>query len=130
MNGRKVLLDSNIIIFASKQILNLNRLFSDYDEFYVSIITYMEVYGYNFGNEAEKLVIDTLFENIEIVDINMAIALNVIQYRQLPHKKIKIPDAIILSSAKTIGADLLTGDWDDFNTIDNSVTIVKYELYQ
>jgi predicted nucleic acid-binding protein len=60
----------------------------------------------------------------------MAIAQKVIQYRQLEHKKIKIPDAIILATAKVMEADLLTDDWDDFQTIDDTVTVVKTDNYR
>jgi predicted nucleic acid-binding protein len=42
MSGRKVLLDTNVLIQASRQQLDLAGLFAAYDEFYVSVITYME----------------------------------------------------------------------------------------
>jgi predicted nucleic acid-binding protein len=48
MSGTKAVLDSNVIIFASKQKIDIAHVFSSYDEFYVSIITYMEVYSYDF----------------------------------------------------------------------------------
>ena len=38
-------------------------------------------------------------------------------------KKIKLPDAVILASAKYANADLLTDDWDDFQNIDSSVIV-------
>jgi predicted nucleic acid-binding protein len=48
MSGNKTILDSNVIIFASKEKIDVEDLFSRYDEFYVSIITYMEVYAFDF----------------------------------------------------------------------------------
>jgi len=38
-------------------------------------------------------------------------------------KKIKLPDAIILASAKYINAELLIDDWDDFQVIDSTVDV-------
>lgn len=46
-----------------------------------------------------------------------------ILYRKNKSKKIKLPDAIILASAKYINAELLTDDWDDFRLIDSTVDV-------
>lgn len=43
MSGNRALLDSNIIILASKEKIDIEKLFENYDTFFVSIITYMEV---------------------------------------------------------------------------------------
>jgi predicted nucleic acid-binding protein len=95
MSGnKKALLDTNVIIFASKGIINADALLNDYDEFYTSIISYMEVYGYDFKNLEDKQIVDEIFENIEIIDLNREIANQVIVYRASSTKKIKLPDAI------------------------------------
>jgi predicted nucleic acid-binding protein len=127
MNGNKSLLDSNLIIFASKQKIDTEKLLSLYDEFYVSIITYMEVYAYEFENKDEKILIDELFANLEIVEIDRAIADQAIIYRKNKSKKIKLPDAIILATAKYLDADLLSDDWDDFQDIDSSVNVFNLD---
>jgi len=122
MNGNKVLLDSNVIIFASKGKFNIDDLFQTYDYFYISIINYMEVLGYEFDNaEEEKLILKTL-NTIEIINTNLEIAESVVSYRK--KKKIKIPDAIILATAKYVNAELLTDNTEDFKNIDNSVKVV------
>ena len=127
MSGNKSVLDSNSIIFASKQTIDTAELLSRYDEFYVSIVTYMEVYGYEFANADEKDLIDELFANLEIVEVNKAIADQAIIYRKNKIKKIKLPDAIILATAKFLDADLLSDDWDDFQGIDNSVNVLAID---
>lgn len=98
MSGNKAILDSNIIILASKHKIDTKILLENYDEFYVSIISYMEVYGYEFEDEKEKGFIDELFESIEIIEINKSIADQTILYRKNKSKKIKLPDAIILAT--------------------------------
>ncbi len=55
MNGNNAILDSNIIIFASKKKIDVEKLLSRYDSFYVSIITYVEVYAFNFQDSSEKM---------------------------------------------------------------------------
>ena len=123
MSGNKVVLDTNIIILASKQKIDTTVLLEKYDHFYVSIITYMEVYGYDFEDSREKEFIDELFEGLEILEINKPIAEQVILYRKRKTKKIKLPDAIILATAKFLNADLITEDWDDFEGVDEQVNI-------
>ena len=62
MSGNKALLDTNVIIFASKNLVDINAILESYDTFYVSIISFMEVYGHNFKDNNEKKLIDELFE--------------------------------------------------------------------
>jgi len=123
MNGNKSILDSNLIIFFSKGRIDLTKLRSKYDRFYVSIITYMEVFAYEFTVQTEKELIDEFFDSLEIVEINKEIADQAIIYRKNKTKKIKLPDAIILASAKYVNADLLSDDWDDFQNIDSTVNV-------
>ena len=127
MSGNKALLDSNVIIFASKSQIDVEKLLEKYDDFYVSIITYMEVYGYEFDNLEEKELIDELFNIVEIIDVNRTIADYVIDYRKIKTKKIKLPDAIILATVKYLDADLITDDWDDFQGFDENINILNIE---
>ncbi len=127
MSGTKALLDTNVLILLSKQGIKVDALIALYDEFYVSIIMYMETYGYDFQNTHEKDLIDAFFELVEVVEVNMAIAENGIAYKQSKKRKIKLPDAIILATAKYLGADLLSDDWDDFINIDSEVNVLNID---
>ena len=118
MIGNNVVLDTNVIIFASKQTIDIEQVLNQYDNFYVSIITYMEVYGYNFDTPKEKELTDNLFKNLLIIDVSQEIAQYVLEYRKEARRKIKLPDAIILATARHLDATLLTDDWDDFIGID------------
>lgn len=66
MSGNKAILDSNLLIFLSKGIIDRKKLYSKYDEFCVSIITYMEVYAFNFPAQTQKDSLDETFANLEI----------------------------------------------------------------
>ncbi len=123
MNGNKAILDSNLLIFLSKEMIDREKLYLKYDEFCVSVITYMEVYAFEFPNKNEKDSLDRTFASLEILEINQEIADQAIIYRKNKTKKIKLPDAIILASAKYANADLLTDDWDDFQNIDSAVNV-------
>jgi predicted nucleic acid-binding protein len=123
MSGNKVVLDSNIIIYLSKGLLNIEDISQRYYSFYISIISYMEVLGYQFSDEGEKEIIKELLSNFEIIYINSEIAENVILIRQ--HKKVKLPDAIILATAKFLDCPLMTRNVDDFKDILEEVNIVN-----
>lgn len=90
----------------------------------------MEVYAYEFENADEKLLIDELFANLEIIEINRSIADQAIIYRKNRTKKIKPPDAIILATANYLKADLLSDDWDDFQGIDSSINILNLDAFR
>ena len=130
MNGNRVILDTNVIIFASKHQIDIEQILNQYDEFYVSIITYMEVYGFNFENIKEKELIDELFNNLVIIDVSQEIAQHVLNYRKTAKRKIKLPDAIILATSRYINATLLTDDWDDFIGIDSEVIIRNIDTFR
>jgi predicted nucleic acid-binding protein len=123
MSGRKVLLDSNIIIYLSKGVLDIESILENYDELYISIITYMEVLGFRFSNKKELLLIKELLNSFEIINLNSEIAEDVISIKQ--KKKIKLPDAIIWATAKFIGSDLSTRNVKDFCDISNDVNIIN-----
>jgi predicted nucleic acid-binding protein len=69
MNGRKAILDSNIIIYLSKGILEIEDIMASYDDLYISIITYLEVMGFRFSDEAEKSIIKYLLNSFEMINI-------------------------------------------------------------
>lgn len=127
MIGNNVILDSNVIIFASKQTIDIEQVLNQYDNFYVSIITYMEIYGYDFEKSEEKELTDNLFKNLLIIDVSQEIAQYVLEYRKAALRKIKLPDAIILATARHLNATLLTDDWDDFIGIDPLVSVRNIE---
>jgi len=62
-------LDTNILIYLSKQELKLEDFASEDDVLYISVITLMEAKGYNFSNKKEEVLIDTLCENLIKADV-------------------------------------------------------------
>jgi predicted nucleic acid-binding protein len=81
MNG-KALLDSNIIIYLSKNELDIDKVFDDKKRYFISIITYMETLGFNFQTSDEKDFVRKILSVFEIVYIDKKIAEKVIEIRQ------------------------------------------------
>ncbi len=130
MSGNKAVLDSNLLIFLSKGMIDLGKLRLKYDDLYVSIISYMEVYAYHFQDLTQKDVLDESFKSLKIIDINREVADQTIIFRKSNTKKIKLPDAVILASAKYINADLITNDYNDFQNIDSSVNVLNLDDFR
>ena len=130
MNGNKGIYDSNVIILFSKGKIDIKMLSSKYDQVYASIITFIEVYAFDFEDKDEMALVDRFFKNVEIIEVNAEIADQTIIYRKSKTKKIKLPDAIILASAKVVGADLITNNYSDFQSVDSSVNLLNLDDFK
>lgn len=103
------LLDSNTIIYLSKRLISIDDIFIDKDDRYaVSAITYMEVLGYNFESIEEEKFIKKLLSYMDLLYIDEMIVNAVINLKR--KYKIKLPDAIICSTAILNDAILVTND--------------------
>lgn len=130
MNGNSAVLDSNFLIFVSKGLIDWVSVTAKYDRLFVSIITYIEVYAYDFVDQGEKRLLDDLFDSLEVVDVGTEIADFAIVYRRSMKKKIKLPDALILSTAKLEQADLITDNFQDFAGIDSTVVVLNLDQFR
>lgn len=128
MSGNKALLDSNVIIDLAKGLISAEQIAKQYNYLYTSIISYIETLGYNFSNEREREIIVQILNSIEIENLNKEIADIAIEYRK--RKKIKLPDSLVLATAKYLQADLITSDIDDFQNIDENINIVNPRIHE
>jgi len=123
MSGKSALLDSNIFVYISQKLLSFDNLFRTHENFCSSIISYMEVLGYNFENEFEREIVQILFQEMEVVNIDDAIVSKVIEIRK--KRKIKLPDAIVYATASVRNLDLITRNVSDFKNIDRTVKVIN-----
>ncbi len=115
MNGNSALLDSNILIYLSKNELPFSIL-DQFAALFVSVISYMEVLGYRFSNSKEENFVKELVSMFNVRFIDQEIAENVIDIRK--QYRIKLPDAIIAATAKADDLCLVTRNIEDFKNID------------
>ena len=123
MSGNRLLLDSNIVIYLSKRILIASDLAQPGDVLYVSLVTYMEVVGYKFTDAAEESFTNALFDSLQHLPVTQAVADRVVAYRKL--RKIKLPDAIILATAREYDCRLITRNINDFLELDDEVIVTN-----
>ena len=104
-----VILDSNIIIYLSKGIVDIVDLIrSEEVKIWISIISYMEVLSFNFLSFEEEKFVRDLLQEFFIIEVNWEIAERIIQIRR--KYKIKLPDAIICASESVTDSILITAD--------------------
>lgn len=103
-----IVLDTNTIIYLSKELISIEKIFIANEEYAVSVITYIEVLGYDFESDKEEDFIKKLFKTLKIIYIDYTIAQNVIILRK--KYKIKLPDAVICATSLVNNAILITND--------------------
>ena len=128
MSGNNLLLDSNILIYLSRGQIGIIEIIQNYNKLFISVITKMEVLGFPFKSDNERKQTEKIVSLFEVIHTNNEIAEAVIQFRK--KKKIKIPDAIILATAKSIKASILTANSADFKGIDSTIEIIHLNLNQ
>ncbi|NCD42760.1 MAG: type II toxin-antitoxin system VapC family toxin [Bacteroidia bacterium] len=103
MSGNRYLLDTNIVIAA----LN-DQLVFPAAEYYVSVITEIELLSFHSLSKADELQIKCFLRDVHIVELTTKIKEQTIALRR--DKRLKLPDAIICASAIINEAKLVTED--------------------
>ena len=73
MNGNSAKLDSNILIYLSKNELPLVFL-DQFDSLFISVISYMEVLGYTFRDSEEENFVKEIMDLFNVYFIDQEIA--------------------------------------------------------
>ena len=110
-----MLIDSNIIIYASKPEGAELRRFLDNIHRYASVITYIESYGFRDLAEEEREQLDGFFRNTQILPLTNNIADRAVSLRQ--QRRMGLGDAIIAATAMTHDLTLVTHNKEDFRWI-------------
>ena len=128
--GKRYLLDSNTVIdyiaglhpIEAKQWLN--QLLDE--EMNVSVITKMEVLSFDPEKDDNYPVLIDFFEVSNIFELTDNIVNKTIQIRQ--KQKIKLPDAVIASTALVNGLVLISRNTKDFKNIPDLKVVNPYNI--
>ena len=123
MNGNKIFVDTNILIYFLQGDKDVVEMISD-KEVVISFITELELLSLPKISDKSKKLIKELLKICLIIDINAEIKDLAIEFRK--KLKIKLPDAIIAATAYFHQLPLLTAD-KQFKSIEE-LEVLIYEL--
>lgn len=122
MNGNKLLLDTNIVLYLLNGDTTLAELLNN-KQLYISIISELELLAFkDLTKKEEKIIIDFISQ-CKVVNINQAIKQETIRIRKV--YKAKLPDSIIMATALYLDLPLITAD-SDFKRVEE-LTLLFYE---
>lgn len=119
------LLDSNIVIYATKPELSLLGKFLAPKNLAVSIVSFVEVLGFHRITEQDKIELETFFKATQIFSISSDIANKAVELRQ--SRKISLGDALITATAIVEECVLVTKNIKDFKWIEKLNLIDPFE---
>jgi hypothetical protein len=125
MSGRKLLLDSNIVIYVAKKELAPEVFLLPEDMLLISDITLMETLGYPFNDPYEKQETENLLSILIRIPIDDSIVQKVIEIRQT--NRIKLPDAIIAATAIVYNCTIITRNISDFSRLSGLVVVNPFD---
>ncbi|WP_158288349.1 type II toxin-antitoxin system VapC family toxin [Mucilaginibacter psychrotolerans] len=118
-----MIFDTNILIYISKNILRIDELIPPASNAKISVISYIEAMGFAFGSAKGRNYMAQVCSSCEIVELSDEITKQTIQLRA--SHKIKLPDAIIYSTALVENLPLLTNNISDFKSLPHKVELIN-----
>ncbi len=122
MNGNKLFLDTNIILYLLNGDETLAELLNQ-KQLYISVITELELLAYKGITAKEEKVIKEFVSQCKVININNNIKLETIRIRKA--YKTKLPDSIIIASALYLDLPLITSDVE-FKKVEE-LALIQYE---
>ena len=111
MSGNRYLLDTNAIIALLQQDSKLIQLLQNAEWIGISVISQLEFLAFSGLSEADIQIFQQFLRRVEVIDLssrNKPLVARIILIRQ--QYRLKLPDAIIVATAKENSAILITRD--------------------
>ena len=124
MNGNELFLDTNIILYYLNGDETLIPVLED-KQLFLSFITEMELLSYSNITDAEIQTVENFLNECYIVEISSQIKEKTILLRR--KYGLKLPDAIIVGSALSLNAPLITAD-KKMSAI-NEIDVIYYQCF-
>ena len=122
MDGNRLLVDTNIVLYALQGDMALAKLL-DGQNLYISFITRIELLSYPKIDQASIDLIEDFLEQVPVVESNPVINADAITLRRATG--LEVPDSIIAASARFLGVRLMTAD-KDLKKLDNVLDLLLY----
>lgn len=109
MNGNSLVLDTNIVLYLLNGDTVLSALLYQ-KKLYISFISQLELLGFKGITLKQQNEISRFIQDCIVIDINEDIKKEVILLRKT--SKLKLPDSIVLATARYLSLPLITSDID------------------
>lgn len=123
MDGNRLLVDTNIILYALKGDMALTGMI-DGQALYISFITRIELLSFPKIDKQGVALIEKFLEQVPVIESNPVINADAIELRR--KRGLEVPDAIIAASARFLGVRLMTAD-RDFKKVEGDIDLLLYE---
>jgi toxin FitB len=110
-----MLIDSNIIIYASKPGYDFLHPLITQPDLSVSVIRYVETLGFHRLTEQEKQFLTEFFSNVNLAPLSDAVVQRAIGLRQ--SRAMKLGDSLVAATALVAGTTLVTRNTQDFSWV-------------
>lgn len=107
MSGNSVVLDTNIVLYLLSGDEVLSELLYR-KKLYLSFISQLELLGFKGITDKQQSEISRFIHDCVVIDINEEIKGEVISIRK--NSKLKLPDSIVLATARYLGLPIITSD--------------------
>jgi predicted nucleic acid-binding protein len=122
MSGNSVVLDTNIVLYLLRGYQVLSELLYQ-RKLYLSFISQLELLALKGITSTQSSEIKKFIQDCIVIDINDEIKQEVISIRK--NSKLKLPDCIVLATARFLNLPLITSDLDFKST--NFSEIIIYQ---
>ena len=122
MNGNKLFLDTNIILYLLNGDETLAELLNG-KQLYISVITELELLAYKGITAEEEKIINEFVSQCKTITITTAVKQETIRIRKTYNTK--LPDSIIIATALYLDLPLITSDIE-FKKVEE-LTLIHYE---
>jgi predicted nucleic acid-binding protein len=122
MNGKEILVDTNIILYLLEGSDTLEGILQGKD-IYLSFITELELIEYKGNSEAKEKQILDLLNDCSIISMNNLIKEKYVELRKQHH--LKLADTIIAATAMVFDMPVITAD-KQFKTV-NGLRMISYQ---
>ena len=122
MDGNRLLVDTNIILYALKGDMALTEMI-DGQDLYISFITRIELLSFPSIDTQGIELIEQFLEQVPVIESNPVINADAIELRR--KSGLEVPDAIIAASARFLGVRLMTAD-KDFKKVEKEIDLLLY----
>lgn len=119
------LIDSNIIIYASKPGYEFLHATLAQADVAVSVVSEVETLGHHQLTASEKSYLGEFFANVTRLPITEEVIQQAIKLRQT--RKMSLGDSLVASTALVHGASLTTRNTDDFKWIPNLTSVNPFD---